>query len=124
PRSPTQRILGIEVPSAGEDSTDYAFGVRCERDCTLYGHHDKSKQRLRGGAVNARRPRGTRGRSGAESIDGAEHSARLHRVMAAVYMRRRTGIKIVRLVRRRMVNLDAWQLRYLNPVHDILKIVF
>ena len=39
--------------------------------------------RLRAGAVNARRPRGTRGRSVAKSIDGAEHSARLEDVMAA-----------------------------------------
>ena len=40
---------------------------------------------LRAGAVNARRPRGTRGRSGAkraQSIDGDERSARLNGVMA------------------------------------------
>ena len=38
---------------------------------------------LRADAVNVRRPRGTRGRSGAKSIDGAEHSGRLEYVMAA-----------------------------------------
>jgi hypothetical protein len=41
---------------------------------------------LRAGAVNARRPRGTRGRSAAQSIDGAEHSGILKRVMAAVHI--------------------------------------
>ena len=38
---------------------------------------------LRGGAVNARRPRRRRGRSEAKSIDGAEHSSRIERVMAS-----------------------------------------
>jgi len=37
---------------------------------------------LRAGGVNARRPRGTCGRSAAESIDGAEDSGILKRVMA------------------------------------------
>ena len=37
---------------------------------------------LRAGAVNARRPRGTRGRANAKSIDGAEHSGTLKGVMA------------------------------------------
>lgn len=39
------------------------------------------KTELRGGAVNARRP-GVRGRSEVESVDGAEHSAMIERVMA------------------------------------------
>ena len=45
---------------------------------------------LRAGAVNARRPRGTRGRSAAKSIDGAEHSGMLKGVMAAAHIGVRT----------------------------------
>jgi hypothetical protein len=44
---------------------------------------------LRGGAVNARRPRRRRGRSEAKSIDGAEHSAKLEGVMAVGGVRTR-----------------------------------
>ena len=33
------------------------------------------------GGVNARRPRGTHGRSGAESVDAAEHRMKIHNAM-------------------------------------------
>jgi hypothetical protein len=60
--------------------------VACARLCSfrhaVCGHHAKAKVALRAGAVNARRPRGTRGRSEAKSIDGAEHSGMMKGVMA------------------------------------------
>jgi hypothetical protein len=44
------------------------------------------RQALRGGAVNARRPRGTRGRGRVKRMDRAEHSGMLYGVMAGVRM--------------------------------------
>jgi hypothetical protein len=57
------------------------------------GHRVKAGLALRGGAVNARRPRGTRGRSGAQSIDGAEHSGTLDDVMAGVQIACRITVR-------------------------------
>jgi hypothetical protein len=52
-----------------------------------YGDHASATYALRDGAVNARRPRGTRGRSRskskAERVDGAALSAKISRVIAA-----------------------------------------
>ena len=50
------------------------------------GHHATASCELCAGAVKARRPRrcGTRGRSAATSLDGAEHSSKIDRVMAVI----------------------------------------
>jgi hypothetical protein len=45
------------------------------RRARLGGHHANAVSELRGGVVKARRPRGTRGRSEAQRLDGAEHSS-------------------------------------------------
>jgi hypothetical protein len=48
----------------------------------LTGDHANAIGELRAGAVKARRPRGTRGRSEAQRLDSAEHNSKLKRVMA------------------------------------------
>src|SRR5437899_2736753 len=72
----------------GRRNANSAFRIAGNAD----GHHASAGRALRAGAVNARRPRGTRGRSRAKSransraksIDGAEHSSTLSGVMAVV----------------------------------------
>ena len=46
------------------------------------GHHASAVSEPRADTVKARRPRGTRGRSEAQRLDGAEHGSTLKRVMA------------------------------------------
>jgi hypothetical protein len=73
----------------GEMSAEYARPnqlVKLNYPTSIRWSRRPSRKRrpceLRAGAVNARRPRRRRGRSAAKSIDGAEHSSRIERVMA------------------------------------------
>ena len=82
-----------EVEGVSEDTnelpTDYAYpnmSVKLNhRDASMQTDRPSRKgqwRALREGVVKVRRPRGTRGRSGAENLDDAETSAMLEDVMA------------------------------------------
>jgi hypothetical protein len=61
---------------------DHRYGPSLET-----GHHASAINELLAGAVKARRPRGTRGRSEAQRLDSAENSSKLERVMTGGVIR-------------------------------------
>jgi hypothetical protein len=105
----------VIVPSKSKSARFTA----CGRDPTLQPAEKSWPSRsgfgaLRAGAVNARRPRGTRGRSAAERIDRAEHSVTISRGMAGVQTSpqpAQVSRRLTAQLRRRIGAQIAWGLR-------------